>query len=142
MVYLGVNSNNGSSSSSGQNKNGSRSPDLVDIDTDKPNDRNGGNYLCNLFREKNKDFTSSDNKTKVKPWLFYVLASNGTDSRDHNQITVSRDSRDDREDSGSEDDSKGTIRVGRDFQVITPSWVPPERKKLLFTNRIISMIIA
>ena len=53
MVYLGVNSNNGSSSSSGQNKNGSRSPDLVDIDTDKPNDRNGGNYLCNLFREKN-----------------------------------------------------------------------------------------
>ena len=55
---------------------------------------------------------------------------------------MSRDSRDDREDSGSEDDSKGTIRVGRDFQVITPSWVPPERKKLLFTNRIISMIIA
>ena len=81
-------------------------------------------------------FTSSDNKTKVKPWLFYVLASNGTDSRDHNQITVSRDSRDDREDSGSEDDSKGTIRVGRDFQVITPSWVPPERKDLLFTNSI------
>ena len=83
-----------------------------------------------------KDFTSSDNKTKVKPWLFYVLASNGTDSRDHNQITVSRDSRDDREDSGSEDDSKGTIRVGRDYQVITPSWVPPERKKLVLTNRI------
>lgn len=49
---------------------------------------------------------------------------------------MSRDSRDDREDSGSEDDSKGTIRVGRDFQVITPSWVPPERKKLVFTNRI------
>ena len=45
MVYLGVNSNNGSSSSSGQNKNGSRSPDLVDIDTDKPNDRNGGNFF-------------------------------------------------------------------------------------------------
>ena len=46
MVYLGVNSNNGSSSSSGQNKNGSRSPDLVQIiDTDKPNDRNGGNFL-------------------------------------------------------------------------------------------------
>ena len=45
MVYLGVNSNNGSSSSSGQNKNGSRSPDLVDIDTDKQNDRNGGNWL-------------------------------------------------------------------------------------------------
>ena len=49
---------------------------------------------------------------------------------------MSRDSRDDREDSGSEDDSKGTIRVGRDYQVITPSWVPPERKKILFTNRI------
>ena len=49
---------------------------------------------------------------------------------------MSRDSRDDREDSGSEDDSKGTIRVGRDYQVITPSWVPPERKKLVFTNRI------
>ena len=49
---------------------------------------------------------------------------------------MSRDSRDDREDSGSEDDSKGTIRVGRDFQVITPSWVPPERKKLVFANRI------
>ena len=49
---------------------------------------------------------------------------------------MSRDSRDDREDSGSEDDSKGTIRVGRDYQVITPSWVPPERKKLVLTNRI------
>ena len=49
---------------------------------------------------------------------------------------MSRDSRDDREDSGSEDDSKGTIRVGRDYQVITPSWVPPERKKLVSTNRI------
>merc|ERR1712226_119087 len=41
----------------------------------------------------------------------------------------SRDSRDDREDSGSEDDSKGTIRVGRDFQVITPNWVPPEQRR-------------
>ena len=53
MVYLGVNSNNGSSSSSGQNKNGSRSPDLVDIDTDKPNDRNGGNiylYYITYYR--------------------------------------------------------------------------------------------
>ena len=49
---------------------------------------------------------------------------------------MSRDSRDDREDSGSEDDSKGTIRVGRDYQVITPSWVPPERKKLVLTNHI------
>ena len=49
MVYLGVNSNNGSSSSSGQNKNGSRSPDLVDIDTDKPNDRNGGKCLSMLY---------------------------------------------------------------------------------------------
>ena len=56
MVYLGVNSNNGSSSSSGQNKNGSRSPDLVDIDTDKQNDRNGGNWLYKLFRARNSYF--------------------------------------------------------------------------------------
>ena len=40
----------------------------------------------------------------------------------------SRDSRDDREDSGSEDDNVGKIRVGKDFQVITPNWVPHERK--------------
>ena len=40
----------------------------------------------------------------------------------------SRDSRDDREDSGSEDDSGAKIRVGKDYQVITPNWVPPERK--------------
>ena len=63
-------------------------------------------------------------------------SSNGASNRDHNQITVtrdSRDSRDDREDSGSEDDS-GTakIRVGKDYQVITPSWVPPERKNSHF----------
>ena len=47
MVYLGVNSNNGGSSSTsgsaGQNKNGSRTPPvLVDLDADKTNDRNGG----------------------------------------------------------------------------------------------------
>ena len=46
MVYLGLNSNNGSSSSTsgsaGQNKNGSRTPELVDLDTEKPNERNGG----------------------------------------------------------------------------------------------------
>ena len=49
MVYLGVNSNNGgasstaASSSAGQNKNGSRSPhDIVDLDTEKANERNGG----------------------------------------------------------------------------------------------------
>ena len=45
MVYLGLNSNNGSSSASGsagQNKNGSRTPELVDLDTEKPNERNGG----------------------------------------------------------------------------------------------------
>ena len=57
MVYLGVNSNNGSSSSSGQNKNGSRSPDLVDIDTDKPNDRNGGNFFIYIEFKTNESNT-------------------------------------------------------------------------------------
>ena len=43
MVYLGLNSNNGTASgSTGQNKNGSRTPELVDLDTEKPNERNGG----------------------------------------------------------------------------------------------------
>jgi hypothetical protein len=49
MVYLGVNSNNGSSSSTsgsvGHNKNGSRTPELVDLDTEKPNERNGGKII-------------------------------------------------------------------------------------------------
>ena len=59
MVYLGVNSNNGgasstaASSSAGQNKNGSRSPhDIVDLDTEKANERNGGkkqNYYLLIF---------------------------------------------------------------------------------------------
>lgn len=107
MVYLGVNSNNGSSSSTsgsaGHNKNGSRTPELVDLDTEKPNERNGG-----------------------------PTASNGGNNRDHNQIPVtrdSRDSRDDREDSGSEEDSGAKIRVGKDYQVITPNWVPPEQRR-------------
>lgn len=62
-------------------------------------------------------------------------ASNGGNNRDHNQIPVtrdSRDSRDDREDSGSEEDSGAKIRVGKDYQVITPNWVPPERKYPLY----------
>ena len=61
-------------------------------------------------------------------------SSNGSEHRDHSQGTGtrdSRDSRDDREDSGSEDDSAGRIRVGKDYQVITPNWVPPERKNLI-----------
>ena len=52
MVYLGVNSNTGGgysttpSSSGGQSKNGSRSPpELVDLDTEKPNERNGGKRI-------------------------------------------------------------------------------------------------
>ena len=71
-------------------------------------------------------------------WIFSLhtgsASSNGSESRDHNQVSVSRDSRDsrdDREDSGSEDDSAGRIRVGKDYQVITPNWVPPERKNLI-----------
>ena len=61
-------------------------------------------------------------------------SSNGSEHRDHSHGTGtrdSRDSRDDREDSGSEDDSAGRIRVGKDYQVITPNWVPPERKNLI-----------
>ena len=47
MVYLGVNSNNSGTSSAsstvGQNKNGSRTPpELVDLDSDKTSERNGG----------------------------------------------------------------------------------------------------
>ena len=48
MVYLAANSNSGggsttASSSGGQSKNGSRSPpELVDLDSEKPTDRNGG----------------------------------------------------------------------------------------------------
>ena len=65
MVYLGVNSNNGSSSSSGQNKNGSRSPDLVDIDTDKPNDRNGGNFFMYYNLLQTRQIILPDNKTNI-----------------------------------------------------------------------------
>ena len=65
MVYLGVNSNNGSSSSSGQNKNGSRSPDLVDIDTDKPNDRNGGNFFIYINKTKCMSVLLPYNRTNI-----------------------------------------------------------------------------
>ena len=46
MVYLGVNNGNGNSASgtAGQNKNGTRTPELVDLDGEKINERNGGNY--------------------------------------------------------------------------------------------------
>ena len=48
MVYLGVNNSSGNSASntSGQNKNGSRTPELVDLDGEKTAERNGGKYIC------------------------------------------------------------------------------------------------
>ena len=81
----------------------------------------------------------SFNRLYIENLLIIIGAasSNGTEHRDHNQISVSRDSRDsrdDREDSGSEDDSAGRIRVGKDYQVITPNWVPPERKNKTVAN--------
>ena len=74
---------------------------------------------------------------KISSIIIGVASSNGTEHRDPNQVSVSRDSRDsrdDREDSGSEDDSAGRIRVGKDYQVITPNWVPPERKNKTVTS--------
>ena len=51
MVYLGVNNGNGNSASStgGQNKNGTRTPELVDLDGEKTNERNGGKYLDRIM---------------------------------------------------------------------------------------------
>jgi len=105
MVYLGVNNGSGGSASNvpGHNKNGTRTPELEDLDGEKTTERNGGS-----------------------------ASSNGSEHRDHSQgagTRDSRDSRDDREDSGSEDDSAGRIRVGKDYQVITPNWVPPEQRR-------------
>ena len=44
MVYLGVNNGTGGSASNvpGQNKNGTRTPELVDLDGEKTTERNGG----------------------------------------------------------------------------------------------------
>ena len=48
MVYYGINNTGGgcsntASSTSGQSKNGSRTPpELVDLDSEKPSERNGG----------------------------------------------------------------------------------------------------
>ena len=44
MVYLGVNNGSGGSASNvpGHNKNGTRTPELVDLDGEKTTERNGG----------------------------------------------------------------------------------------------------
>ena len=51
MVFLGVNNGSGNSASNtvGQNKNGTRTPELVDLDGEKTNERNGGNFNLNFF---------------------------------------------------------------------------------------------
>ena len=51
MVFLGVNNGSGNSASNtvGQNKNGTRTPELVDLDGEKTNERNGGNFNLDFF---------------------------------------------------------------------------------------------
>ena len=54
MVYLGVNNSSGNSGSntSGQNKNGTRTPELVDLDGEKTAERNGGNGISCVYIRK------------------------------------------------------------------------------------------
>merc|ERR1712198_702594 len=64
-VYLGVNNGNGNSATStgGQNKNGTRTPELVDLDGEKTNERNGD---TNGIQNLNSNQISINTELKVE----------------------------------------------------------------------------
>jgi len=109
MVYLGVNNGNGNSASStgGQNKNGTRTPELVDLDGEKTNERNGD---TNGIQSLNSNQISINAELKVEK----------------NKNEDGNWSNSDDDDSGSE---SAKIRIGKDYQVDVPKWIPLEHRR-------------
>jgi len=95
MAYLGLtNGTTSSASNTSSQRNGTRTPELLDLDNEKPTDSNA------------------------------IL--NAKETENFNRLSEERESKDH---SNEVESWSGEIRIGKDYQVVTPNWIPLEQRR-------------